>query len=132
MALRSTARVLSSSGKPGGFLVGEGGLRGLMQRVRERILTGKILRPDVEDDVLRLPVEQSGYRAAAPGVEQAVVPQGPYKNVFDITYHDRDSRRRNTREELTAEDLAKEGLPPTAGVPPTATFLGMAGDFDRQ
>ncbi len=64
--------------------------------------------------------------------EQPVIPQGPYKNVFDITYHARDSRRRNVKEELEAADVAKQGLPPTPGVPPGHTFLGMAGDFDRR
>lgn len=60
-----------------------------------------------------------------------IVPQGPTKNIFDIAYHPRDSRRRNLREELTISDPSKEGLPPTAGTPARTTFLGMAGDFDR-
>lgn len=68
MALRSGTRVLrAAAGKPYSVLSGEGGLRGLAQRVRERLASGKIVRPDVEDDVLRLPVEQSQYRSPAPG-----------------------------------------------------------------
>lgn len=130
MALRSTARLL----KTDGVLHGEGGLRGLMQRVTERLSSGKLIRPDVADDMLRVPVEKSQYRDTTVYEEsEVIIPQGPYKNVFDITYHARDSRRKNAREELASADFkpADDGLPPTAGVPPQHTFLGMAGDFDR-
>lgn len=128
MALRTTARLNSAP-----LLSGEGGLRGLIQRITTRLSTGKILRPDVEDDVLRKPVSESQFRSPAP-IEQGnvVVPQGPYKNVFDITYHARDLRRRNLREELAPADMPTSELPPTAGVPPQHVFLGMAGDFDRR
>lgn len=61
-----------------------------------------------------------------------VVPQGAYQNVFDIAYHKRDLRRRNLREEVTVHDTAKDGLPPTAGMPVTSRFLGFAGEFNRQ
>lgn len=61
-----------------------------------------------------------------------MVPQGPYENVFDITYHNRDARRRTKREQVSVDDARSEGLPPTAGAPIKKTFIGLAGDFDRQ
>lgn len=68
MALRSRARALYDvAGKSETVISGEGGLRGFMQRVRQRLQTGKILRPDVADDVLRKPVEESKYRFPSPG-----------------------------------------------------------------
>lgn len=60
-----------------------------------------------------------------------VVPQGPYKNVFDIQYYSRDSRRRITKEEVEPEDPRKRALPPTPGTVPSERFLGWAGDFDQ-
>lgn len=59
-----------------------------------------------------------------------MVPQGAYKNVFDITYHNRDSRRRIVKEEFDPADAAKGELPPTPGNPINVSFLGMAGDYD--
>lgn len=68
MALRSRALVtLQSAAKSESVISGEGGLRGFMQRVRERLSTGKLLRPDLEEDVLRLPVAESKYRHPSPG-----------------------------------------------------------------
>lgn len=68
MALRSRAKVfLDTASKQESVISGEGGLRGFMQRVRERFITGKILRPDVEDDPLRKPVSESGFRFPSPG-----------------------------------------------------------------
>lgn len=61
-----------------------------------------------------------------------VVPQGAYQNVFDIAYHKRDPRRKNLREEVTVDDAARDGLPPTAGTPAKSKFLGLAGEFNRQ
>lgn len=61
-----------------------------------------------------------------------VVPQGPYRNVFDITYHNRDARRRLKRETVSIDDAKTAGLPPIPGTPVKSTFLGMMGDFDRQ
>lgn len=58
------------------------------------------------------------------------MPQGSYKNVFDITYHNRDSRRHIVKEEFNPADAVQSDLPPTPGNPITVTFLGMAGDFD--
>ena len=69
MALRFYRRAfLAEAAKESeSVLQGEGGFRGLMQRLRERFSTGKLLRPDVEEDVLRLPVEQSHFRFPSPG-----------------------------------------------------------------
>ena len=130
--LSPTRILLQSANKSEPILSGEGGLRGMMQRMRDRFGTGKLLRPDVEDDVLRKPVSESKFRYPSPGAQQPpVVPQGPYQNVFDIAYHNRDVRRRHVREQVNVEG-SQSGLPPTAGTPPTSTFLGMAGDFDVQ
>lgn len=71
----------------------------------------------------------SSIRSAQP---TPVVPQGPYQNVFDITYHNRDARSRTKRHSVTVDDARTAGLPPTAGSAPHSTFLGMLGDFDRQ
>lgn len=68
MALRSRGNMLLKAAKDGEtVLSGEGGLRGFMHRVRERLSTGKLLRPDVEEDVLRIPVSESNYRFPSPG-----------------------------------------------------------------
>lgn len=68
MALRARGRVLlDAANKSESVLSGEGGLRGFMHRVQERITTGKLLRPDVEDDVLRKPVAESKFRFPSPG-----------------------------------------------------------------
>lgn len=68
MALRTRGRILlNAAGKGESVLSGEGGLRGLMERIRERLSTGKLLRPDVEEDVLRRPVEESKFRFPSPG-----------------------------------------------------------------
>lgn len=68
MALRTRARVLlDAANKSESVMSGEGGLRGFIQRVQERLSTGKLLRPDVEDDVLRMPVSESNYRFPSPG-----------------------------------------------------------------
>jgi hypothetical protein len=58
------------------------------------------------------------------------VPQGSYKNVYDITYHSRDSRRQVLRERIDTIDATKDGLPPTPGNPISVTFCGLAGDWD--
>lgn len=62
---------------------------------------------------------------------QPVVPQGPYKNVFDIRYYNRDSRRRIMREEVNPVDPRKSELPPVPGRVPKVQYLGWAGDFDQ-
>lgn len=68
MALRSRARIaLDVASKTEGIISGEGGLRGFMQRLKARLTTGKLLRPDVEDDVLRMPVSESHFRFPSPG-----------------------------------------------------------------
>lgn len=68
MALRARGRVLLDAANKGEtVLSGEGGLRGFMQRLRARVTTGKLLRPDVEEDVLRLPVTESKFRFPSPG-----------------------------------------------------------------
>jgi NADH:ubiquinone oxidoreductase subunit B14.5a (Complex I-B14.5a) len=59
-----------------------------------------------------------------------VVPQGPYKNVFDISYYSRDSRRRMTKEQVDPTIAVDDDLPPTPGRPLTVTYLGLAGDYD--
>ncbi|KAI0567072.1 NADH:ubiquinone oxidoreductase subunit B14.5a [Gracilaria domingensis] len=101
--------------------------------MQARVRTGKILRPDVEDDVLRKPVSESKFRYPSPGSQPTpVVPQGPYENVFNIEYHSRDVRRRHTKHQIdAAQAAATAGLPPTPGTPARSKFLGMAGDFDR-
>ncbi|CAN8070105.1 unnamed protein product [Agarophyton chilense] len=134
--LRSRATpLLAAAGKAESALSGEGGLRGFVQRMQARVRTGKILRPDVEDDVLRKPVSESNFRFPSPGSQRApVVPQGSYHNVFNIEYHSRDVRRRHSQQQLRTRDApasASAALPPTAGTPVHSTFLGMAGDFDR-
>lgn len=64
MALRASARVLrEAAGKSGGSVPGGG----LLQDIRKRISTQKFLRPDVEDDILRQPVDQAKYRFPSPG-----------------------------------------------------------------
>jgi len=68
MALRTRSRVLlDAAGKGESVMSGEGGLRGFVERVKERVTTGKLLRPDVEDDVLRKPVSESHFRFPSPG-----------------------------------------------------------------
>lgn len=68
MALRTRSRVLLEAAKKSEVVAsGEGGLRGFMERVRERVATGKLLRPDVEDDILRMPVSESKFRYPSPG-----------------------------------------------------------------
>jgi hypothetical protein len=66
MAFRATASVLRAAKKesvaPPSFL----------QSLRKRVTTGKLLRPDVEDDILRQPVDKSLYRFPSPGY---VLPQ---------------------------------------------------------
>lgn len=74
----------------------------------------------------------TGVSSADRSQETPVVPQGAYKNVFDITYHSRDLRRRVTKEEIDPSAAAKDDLPPTPGRPVTVTYLGMAGDYDIQ
>lgn len=64
MALRVSARVLrEAAGKSGGSAPAGG----LLQDIRKRISTQKFLRPDVEDDILRQPVDQAKYRFPSPG-----------------------------------------------------------------
>lgn len=68
MALRARSRMLlDAANKSETIISGEGGLRGFVQRVRERFTTGKLLRPDVADDVLRKPVSESKFRYPSPG-----------------------------------------------------------------
>jgi hypothetical protein len=66
MALRTTARtLLAAAGKDGAAPAA-----GLLQDIRKRVTTGKLLRPDVADDVLRQPVDEAKYRSPAPGYVQ--------------------------------------------------------------
>lgn len=67
MALRSRARILLDSAAKADGPIFEGGLRGFMGRFRERFTTGKLLRPDVEDDILRKPVSEAAFRYPSPG-----------------------------------------------------------------
>lgn len=62
MFLRRGPRVLLAAANTGS---GESG--GIVERLRNRFATGKILRPDVADDVLRQPVEESKFRFPSPG-----------------------------------------------------------------
>jgi len=61
MALRASTMACAAASKP------PTGLIGVLASLKERLATGKLLRPDVADDVLRLPMEQSKYRTPAPG-----------------------------------------------------------------
>lgn len=61
MALRGTAAVRAAAARP------PSGVIGFLASLKERLASGKLLRPDVADDVLRLPMEQSKYRTPAPG-----------------------------------------------------------------
>lgn len=71
MALRSRARLvldtMSKSDRAMSSSIGEGGLRGLIHRVRETVLGGKFVRQDVGNDVLRRPVSETGFRMPSPG-----------------------------------------------------------------
>ena len=49
------------------LLGGKGGLRGFLERLSLRLSTGKLLRPDVSDDILRRPVEEERFRFPSPG-----------------------------------------------------------------
>lgn len=68
MALRSRARafgaLLADAGKGD---AASAAAPGLLQDIRKRVTTGKLLRPDVEDDILRQPVEKAKYRYPSPG-----------------------------------------------------------------
>jgi hypothetical protein len=59
-----------------------------------------------------------------------VVPQGSYDKVYNITYHNRDTRRHIVREVVDPALVAQGDLPPTPGNPAKSTFLGLAGDYD--
>lgn len=61
MFLRGTAVARAAAARP------PSGVIGFLASLKERLATGKLLRPDVADDVLRLPMEQSKYRTPAPG-----------------------------------------------------------------
>lgn len=61
MALRSSFRLLSSAGTK------SVPPPGVASSIRERLATGKLLRPDVADDILRKPVDEAKYRSPAPG-----------------------------------------------------------------
>lgn len=68
MAFRSSLRPLLNAAREGEPLFSsKGGLRGFMERLKERLSTGKFVRPDVEDDVLRKPVDVSHFRSPSPG-----------------------------------------------------------------
>jgi hypothetical protein len=67
MALRTRARVLlAAAGKDRGAS-GPEKTSSLFENVRKRVVTGKLLRPDVVDDTLRLPVDQTNFRFPSPG-----------------------------------------------------------------
>lgn len=61
MALRTRARVLLDAAKNGSSAPG------ILENVRKRVTTGKLLRPDVSDDILRQPVDQAKFRFPSPG-----------------------------------------------------------------
>mmetsp|Transcript_6165 Transcript_6165/g.13161 ORF Transcript_6165/g.13161 Transcript_6165/m.13161 type:complete len:138 (+) Transcript_6165:64-477(+) len=134
-ALRA-GRVLRCAKEGGdGAAAFSGGLRGWMERAKVILSTGKLLRQDVADDNLRVPVKDLKYRFPSPASqEHPVIPQGEYKNVFDITYHTRDARRRILREtiEPVKTDASGAELPPVPGRLPKIVHLGYAGEFDRQ
>lgn len=68
MALRARSHVLlQAASKPESVISGEGGFRGFLQRLGARLSTGKILRLDVADDILRKPVSESEFRYPSPG-----------------------------------------------------------------
>ena len=64
MALRSTARLLRAAGSGDG--ANAGGLRGFTERLKTVLFTGKVLRQDLEEDNLRIPIEKSQYRYPSP------------------------------------------------------------------
>ncbi|OSX70328.1 hypothetical protein BU14_0785s0005 [Porphyra umbilicalis] len=139
MALRASTMACAAASKP------PTGLIGVLASLKERLATGKLLRPDVADDVLRLPMEQSKYRTPAPGDQRpTIVPTGPYKNVFDIAYFkrgpgaglasDASAPASPAASPLLSAEEAKSAadLPPTPGRVPVAIHLGYAGEFDKK
>jgi hypothetical protein len=40
---------------------------GFFKDIKKRVTTGKLLRPDVADDILRLPVDEAKFRFPSPG-----------------------------------------------------------------
>eukprot|EP00184_Porphyridium_aerugineum_P000332 CAMPEP_0184700604 /NCGR_PEP_ID=MMETSP0313-20130426/14688_1 /TAXON_ID=2792 /ORGANISM="Porphyridium aerugineum, Strain SAG 1380-2" /LENGTH=139 /DNA_ID=CAMNT_0027160359 /DNA_START=109 /DNA_END=528 /DNA_ORIENTATION=- len=136
MALRSTFITMraAAGGAGNAGSANSKGLQGLIERIKVALSTGKLLRQDVVDDNLRLPAQESGYRSPSPGSQlKARIPQGKYKNIFDIAYHSRDARRKITRESVEAYKYDAQGnqLPPTPGIPNKGWQpLGYAGEFD--
>jgi hypothetical protein len=66
MALRARARVLlAAAGRDQGPNPEKAS--GFFENVRKRVTTGKLLRPDVVDDTLRLPVDEANFRFPSPG-----------------------------------------------------------------
>lgn len=141
MALRGTAVARAAATRP------PSGVIGFLASLKERLATGKLLRPDVADDVLRLPMEQSKYRTPAPGDQRpTIVPTGPYKNVFDIAYFKRAPGAAPAADAAAAPAVASAAspllsaaeaksaaeLPPTPGRAPVAIHLGYAGEFDKK
>lgn len=68
MAFRASVRPLLCAARgPEPLLGGEGGLRGFVERLKQRLSTGKFVRPDVQDDYLRKPVDEESFRFPSPG-----------------------------------------------------------------
>ncbi|KAA8497808.1 hypothetical protein FVE85_5393 [Porphyridium purpureum] len=127
MALRPT-RMLLSGAQSG---ANAGGLRGLIERMKTILTTGKILRQDLAEDTLRRPFQETHYRYPSPASQPKVqIPQGEYRKVFDINYSVRDSRRRITRETVEPYRTVSD-LPPTPGKVWHMGALGYAGEFDK-
>ncbi|GJQ11753.1 hypothetical protein GpartN1_g3544.t1 [Galdieria partita] len=94
-------------------------IKAIVQDIIYRVRTGKIFRPDLPDYVQRFS-EAKNPRFHTQLLENAkpLVPQGPYKQVFDIQYYSRDARRKIQREQVEPVkvlDPSAESLPPVPG-----------------
>jgi hypothetical protein len=94
-------------------------IKAVVQDILYRLRTGKIFRPDLPDYVQRFSqVKNPRFHPQLDESAKPLVPQGPYRQVFDIQYYSRDARRRIQREfvePVKVFDPSAESLPPVPG-----------------
>eukprot|EP00871_Galdieria_phlegrea_P003873 jgi/Galph1/4487/GphlegSOOS_G3151.1 len=94
-------------------------LKAIVEDLIYRLKTRKIFRPDLADYVQHYSETKSDrFHHQLEGGKTPLVPQGPYKQVFDIQYYSRDARRVIRREEVESVkilDPEAEQLPPVPG-----------------
>ncbi|EME30698.1 hypothetical protein Gasu2_49430 [Galdieria sulphuraria] len=94
-------------------------IKAIVQDIVYRVRTGKIFRPDLPDYVQRFSeVKNPRFHTHLQENAKPLVPQGPYKQVFDIQYYSRDTRRKIQREQVEPVkvfDPSAESLPPVPG-----------------